>query len=194
MTEIEKIEYAKAYIDKLANGINPLTDQPIPDHELLNHVRISRCLFYVSDVLRQVAENGGIGKPEKKEKKKKQPFHLSAEDRLKIQLSAVPIPVSEITRRINELIDTEQMAKITYRQIAEWLIEAGFLTMENDQNGKHYRRPSPAGEKLGIFTERRQSERGPYTVTLYCQEAQQFIVDHLDAILENSRRVKETSC
>ena len=81
MTEIEKIEYAKAYIDKLANGINPLTDQPIPDHELLNHVRISRCLFYVSDVLRQVAENGGIGKPEKKEKKKKQPFHLSAEDR-----------------------------------------------------------------------------------------------------------------
>lgn len=29
MTEIEKIEYAKAYIDKLANGINPLTDQPI---------------------------------------------------------------------------------------------------------------------------------------------------------------------
>ena len=26
------------------------------------------------------------------------------------------------------------------------------------------------------------------------QEAQQFIVDHLDAILENSRRVKETSC
>lgn len=194
MTEIEKIEYAKSYIDKLANGINPLTDQPIPDHELLNHVRISRCLFYVSDVLRQVAENGGIGKPEKKEKKKKQPFHLSAEDRLKIQLSDEAISVSEITRRINELIDTEQMEKLTYRSITQWLTEIGFLNQDYDRRGKRYRRPSSEGEKLGIFTEFRQSERGPYTATLYSLTAQQFIVDHLDAILENSRRVKEASC
>ena len=26
MTELEKIEYAKSFIDKLANGINPLDD------------------------------------------------------------------------------------------------------------------------------------------------------------------------
>lgn len=30
MTEIEKIEYAKSFIDKLANSINPLDDSPIP--------------------------------------------------------------------------------------------------------------------------------------------------------------------
>lgn len=29
MTEIEKIAYAKSFIDKLANGINPLDDTPI---------------------------------------------------------------------------------------------------------------------------------------------------------------------
>ena len=40
-----------------------------PDNEddVINNVRISRCLFYVSDVLRQVIENGGvIGAPAKK--------------------------------------------------------------------------------------------------------------------------------
>ena len=31
MTELEKIQRAKMYLDKLANGINPLTDQPTPD-------------------------------------------------------------------------------------------------------------------------------------------------------------------
>ena len=27
MTELEKIAHAKTYVEKLANGINPLTDQ-----------------------------------------------------------------------------------------------------------------------------------------------------------------------
>ena len=56
MTELEKIAYAKTYIEKLANGINPLTDQPVPDADSINNVRISRCLFYVSDLLRQIVE------------------------------------------------------------------------------------------------------------------------------------------
>lgn len=51
MTDLEKMQRAKMYIDKLANGIDPLTDSEITDDSVLNHVRISRCLFYVSDIL-----------------------------------------------------------------------------------------------------------------------------------------------
>ena len=51
MDEREKIAYAKSFIDKMAEGINPLTGEQIPDGELLNNVRISRCLFYVSEIL-----------------------------------------------------------------------------------------------------------------------------------------------
>ena len=61
MTELETIQHAKNYLDKLARGINPLTDEPVPEEELINNVRISRCFFYVSDVLRRVLENGGVG-------------------------------------------------------------------------------------------------------------------------------------
>ena len=50
MTELEKIEYAKSFIDKLANGINPLDDTPIPDDDIANNVRLSRCFFYVSSM------------------------------------------------------------------------------------------------------------------------------------------------
>ena len=58
MTELEKIAYAKSFIDKLANGINPVDDTPIPEGDIANNVRLSRCFFYVSDILRQVIENG----------------------------------------------------------------------------------------------------------------------------------------
>ena len=55
MTELEKIAYAKSFIDKLANGINPINEEAVPDDDLINNVRISRCLFYVSEILERVA-------------------------------------------------------------------------------------------------------------------------------------------
>lgn len=45
MTELEKIAYAKMFIDKLANGINPLDDQEIQDTDIVNNIRVSRCFF-----------------------------------------------------------------------------------------------------------------------------------------------------
>ena len=68
MTELEKIEYAKSFIDKLANGINPLDDSTIKEDEVVNNVRLSRCFFFVSDILRQVIENGGVVSKKAEEK------------------------------------------------------------------------------------------------------------------------------
>ena len=65
MTELEKIAYAQTFIEKLANGINPLDDTPIPEGDIANNVRLSRCFFFVSDVLKKVCDNGGIGRVEK---------------------------------------------------------------------------------------------------------------------------------
>lgn len=111
MTELEKIAYAKTYIEKLANGINPVTGQVVPDDDVINNVKISRCLFYVSDLLRQVVENGGIS--QSKAKIVKQPFQLDYEARKQFRYSESPIPISEIAKRINELIPIKNMQKLS---------------------------------------------------------------------------------
>ena len=80
MTELEKIERAKMYMDKLANGINPIDDTMAPDDDLINNVRLSRCFFFVSDVLRQVIENGGT-KSAVNKKLKKLPLEIPMEKR-----------------------------------------------------------------------------------------------------------------
>ena len=54
MTELEIMQRAKAYIDQLANGINPIDGTCVADSDVINNVRISRCLFYVSDILKRV--------------------------------------------------------------------------------------------------------------------------------------------
>lgn len=117
MTELEKITYAKIYVDKLANGINPLTGQQIPDSDIINNVKISRCLFYVSDILRQVIEQENHSP--RKVKIVKKPFQLDYEARKIFEYSEFPISISEITRRINALIRPDEMKKLNYKHIAD---------------------------------------------------------------------------
>ena len=109
MTELEKIERAKLYMDKLANGINPIDDTMAPDEDIINNVRLSRCFFYVSDILRQVIENGGVGTTEKPKKEKKEPLQIPFEKRSSFAFSEKPIPASEIARRINDLGNSEKL-------------------------------------------------------------------------------------
>ena len=118
MTELETLERAKMYMEKLANGINPIDGSVIPDEDIVNNVRLSRCFFYVSDVLRQVIENGGVT-PQKKTKK--EPFSLTVEQRETFEFSAVPIPISEISKRINTLSTNEDMSTLSYAVIRDWL-------------------------------------------------------------------------
>lgn len=182
MTELEKMQRAQMYIEKMANGINPLTDSSVPDEDLINNVRISRCLFYVSDVLKQVIGSGGTEKSSPK-KNKKLPFGITAAQAANFGYSDVPITVSEITKRINDICDNEKMKKLPYRFITDYLISAGFLTLVQNENGRPIKRPTDAGIKIGIQVEERHSDNGPYYVVVYSKEAQKFIIDNIEAII-----------
>lgn len=186
MTELEKIAYAKAYVEKLANGINPVTGQEVPDGDVINNVKISRCLFYVSDLLRQVVENGGIYQP--KAKIVKQPFHLDYEARKQFRYSEIPISISEIAKRMNELIPVENMQKLNYKYLLDWLMESNFLELIPGVNGKMTRNPTRNGTMLGITLEHRESPRGPYSVIVYNLEAQKFLLDNLDAVITKIKK------
>lgn len=189
MTELEKIEYTKAFIDKLANGINPLDDTPIPDGDIANHVRLSRCFFYVSDILRRVIENGGITAPEirvsRQKKPEKQDFTLSEEVRATLQASDDPVSVSEIAKQLNDLIDQETMKKISAAKINQWLLEQGFLKTIKLANNKQRRTPTQKGSEIGIFTEERNGQYGKYIAVLFSSSAQQFVYDHIDVIAKS---------
>ncbi len=67
--ELNKLESAKEFLGKLANGINPINDEFIPNDDTVNDVRISRCLFYVTDVLNQLIEADGNIQNKKNKKK-----------------------------------------------------------------------------------------------------------------------------
>ncbi|MEE1138696.1 MAG: hypothetical protein U0M02_09490 [Acutalibacteraceae bacterium] len=180
MTDLETIARAKMYIDKLANGINPLDDTAIEENDVVNNVKISRCLFFVSDTLQKVIENGGITI----QKIKKAEFNITAEELEKFDYSDDPISISEITKRINDITDTENSKKLSYISITSWLIEIGMLVETKNAEGKKKKHPTSEGAEVGIFVEEREGQNGPYHVVVYNKSAQKFIVDNFLTLIE----------
>ena len=169
MTELEIMQHAKGYLDKLAKGIDPLTDREVPEGEIINNVRISRCLFYVSDVLRQVIENGGVIGAHSK-KGELAPYALPFEWRSRYTFGEWPLSASQIAQRLNT-------------SITKFLLQSGLLFEEEAPSGNKNKRPTEAGWKLGISTQQRSGQNGDYTAVVYDRQAQQFILDNLDAII-----------
>ena len=116
-------------------------------------------------------------------KPKKLPLEIPIEKRSQFAYSEVPIPASEIAKRINALSDNDAMQKLTYSGILTWLTEIGMMEWALAPDGKHTKRPTKIGEETGISVEERTSSNGPYQVVVYNNAAQHFIIDNLDAIL-----------
>ena len=180
MTELEKIAYAKSFIDKLANGINPLDDLPLSETDVASNARLSKCFFYVSDILRQVIENGGTT-PLKK--KRKIAFSITQEQLLHFSYSETPISITEIVKKINELIDVETMQQLSYRQFVVWLMSINALSERPTESGKTQKYPTELGMQLGISLETRNGISGEYHVVVYNKKAQMFILDNISAII-----------
>lgn len=181
MTELETLIRAKEYIDKLSNGINPLTDEITDENDLINNVRISRCLFYVSDVLEKVIAAGGITAVAEK-RNRRRGFYITEEQRAQLTVFDCNVYAKDIVDRINELTAENGAKKFQAKWITAFFLSIGMMKIVDGT-----KRATESGEELGIITKQRFSEKmGTYWVNQYTPDAQQFIIDNIDAIVANA--------
>ncbi len=181
MDDFDLLYNAKVIIDKLANGINPLNGAPVAEDDVVNNVKITRCFFYVSDVLRKLIEKGGTVKEKKTAKTS---FSITDEELAAFEYSDAPIALTHVIARINSLVNLEKIKKITYKPVVTWLKNIGLLEDSNGRYGKAKTCPTQQGEEMGISIEKRLGRSGVFFATYYNRNAQEFIVNHIQAISE----------
>lgn len=178
MAELETMQRAKMYLDKLSRGIDPITDREMPEDAVLNNVRICRCLHYVSGVLEQVIANGGVvGKREGT------PFVIDRARMANIRLTQTPVSLTEFTGNIVACMGDPNMKKPNAKAITGWLTQQGLMELVNDAEGKPRRLPSEQGQRMGMSTKMRQGQNGEYLAVYYDANIQRLILDHLEEIL-----------
>ena len=181
ITELEKMERAKMYIDKMAEGINPITNEYAPENDTINNVRISRCLFYVSEILEKVIANGGeVTQVVKSTGGSRNFFFITDEQLDRLSPRENSCYAKDIAEDIKAVTVENNTAKFQATWITEWLVSVGML--EQTEKGKC---ATDAGVSIGIESQLRQSiQKGEYFVNMYSPEAQQFIFDNIYAVIE----------
>lgn len=178
MTELETMQRAKMYLDKLAQGIDPITNQDVPEDSVLNHVRLARCFFYVSSVLDQVIANGGvIG-----QRVKTMDFVITPEQMDRVQIQDYPVRITEFTEAVYQAIQNSEMKKPGVKKITDWLLAQGLMIQITGSDGKSHRIPTEQGLRMGMSTRLRQTRDGEYQAVYYDKSMQRYLLDNLMAI------------
>ena len=175
MIDVEKLNSAKAWIEKLANGINPLNDELVKDDDLINNVHISRCLFYVSELLGEINIGTSV------ERRSRKPFFLSKNDAVNIPIS-IPNGIANFVRLVNGYIP-EGMEPLSAGQTIKWLRNEGLMKEVQKEDGHKTNLPTEKGNSIGITTEVQRNPEGiDYQRVVYSVDAQRFMLNNIEAI------------
>lgn len=182
MTELEKIAYAKSFIDKLAIGIDPTDGTLIPDGEVVLNPRLSKCFLYVADILSKIIDNPSTWT----EMYKTNEWIVTPDVLARIECSVLRVSISTLAKRVNDALRSTR--KFTAIEINNWLLHEGYLTRIATSDNKMTKRPTQKGINLGITTDEVIKENGQAKYYVRCNvDAQRFIRDHLSDIIEFSK-------
>ena len=170
------LSHAKSYIDALARGINPLTGEAVRDDDVINQVRISRCLCYVSDVLQEV-----LARETAKQKPGEVPFSPQALDLSQFAFAPDGLTATHFTDAVNAC-RPESMKKLPVIAVTRYLTAHAYLREEIRGNKKR-KRVTPLGQRIGIAEIERTGDFGTYYQLLYTESAQRFLLEKLSEIV-----------
>lgn len=179
--DMKKLETALIYLQRIADGNNPINNLPADEDSVLNNPNVIRCMFFIKDVLEEVKRNGGyIGKKARRSDKLEFPIEM-----LKSFVYREDKAISRFVNQLNEGLDVNIYKKLNYKSITQWLKINGFLQEEdNIEFKKIITMPTQKGTQLGIRAERRSNGSGMnYIILIYGKQAQEYIVQNIEKIL-----------
>ncbi len=193
--DLDKLERALVYVDRIAEGRNPVNNTPYKEDSVLDDPNVIRCMFFIKEVLVEVKNNNGlIGRGNKIAKKDFPVDSLASFTYLEDKT------ITKFVAQLNEAIDENEYQKLSYKVITDWLKENGYLQeMQDTKIGKRVTLSTEKGNEAGITHSLQTSMSGAsyYRVT-YNREAQEFLVRMLPEIVrteqagEECRTVEET--
>ena len=184
LVDTKKLEIAIQYLQRIAEGHNPVNNIPVDDDSVIKNPNVVRCMLFIKEVLEEVKRNDGyIGRrPRTNRDSSKQEYPLEV---LKEFRYSEDKSVSRLVDQFNGLTDLTVFQKLTYKPIIAWLKQNGYLRDEQDEGTSKKRTlVTEKGSEVGIKSELRKDSKGQEFVYItYGRTAQEFIVSNMDKIL-----------
>ncbi len=177
MTELQILKNAKACLELLAKGIDPLTKQPVPENDVVRKQGIIQYLNFVAEHLQK-----NIQKEQEKEKNTFVRFYISPERAASFQAENEPVTITKIAKKINEGFAPDENGFIPNAALSYWLESKGLLLRQLKEDGSFRRIASDKAVDYGITNI--YAKNGNHKSVIYNTQAQQWILDSIEEISE----------
>ena len=204
MNKRRVIQHAKGYLDLLSKGIDPISQKEVDPASIVAEPRLQKCFAFVSDLLEELLANDGhvalsydgadappnASAPQYELVRKKDPFRLSQEQRGRVMIAKGPVTPIAFVNHINRVIDSEAMEKLSIKSINTWLLKNEYFSQTKQPAviTKTVMKPMMKAVDIGIEeAETTDPKTGEIKSRIVLtQKAQQFLLDNLDRILEET--------
>ena len=204
MNKRRVIQHAKGYLDLLSKGIDPISQKEVDPASIVAEPRLQKCFAFVSDLLEELLANDGhvalpydgadappnASAPQYELVRKKDPFRLSQEQRGRVMIAKGPVTPITFVNHINRVIDSEAMEKLSIKSINTWLLKNEYISQTKQPAviTKTVMKPMLKAADIGIEeAETTDPKTGEIKSRIVLtQKAQQFLLDNLDRILEET--------
>ena len=179
--DLTKLDVAIKYVERIADGRNPVNNVPLENNDILNNPNIIRCMYFIKDVLEEVQNNGGVigGKSGKEPAL---PFPIEILDRFSYVEDK---SITHVLNQIYEPIAESNIKKVSVTKVTAALKDDGYLLDElNPETGKTRKVPSVKGKELGIYMLEREYNGRMYQSVTYNRNAQEYVVSLVRKLAE----------
>ena len=182
--DIRVMEHARKYLLAMAQGVNPLTGEVIPDGDLVKDPRIAKCLEYTAEKLRIFALYAG------NDFKKKPPFYMTDEQKAQLKPLEGSVAIRDFFDKVNEIASTNYTVKFSHFWAYNMLYRNNIITKSG--NDAQSMEVTETGKGLGFLSQKAQRKDGSeYVLLLMNENAQQFIIDHIDEVINDGIAFRE---
>ena len=209
MNKRQVIQHAQSYLDLLADGTDPNSQEMIGEDSVVSRPQLKKCFQFVSAILREVLENNGLvlldmENPQASPPapitvngsayelvRKKAGFNLTSDQKRDVLISRLPITPSEFLKNVNRLVDSAAMEKLSSKSVNAWLQKNAYIAQGKTQvvMNKTVWRPTRFAEEIGI-TELDVPDPKTGEIKrqlMFSPQAQEYLLSHLEEIAAESK-------
>ena len=180
------------FAEKMKDGLDPTTGIDFDGDTILKSTSVKRYNRKIAEILRDIIRsidasriydynNTGKGKI------RKIGYTLSKEEKQSFTYESEHVSISKLVYYMNSCCEP-YMKKIHATDITAYLEYHGYLETKTMMDGRNYKVATEKGKEIGIINEKRKNKYGnDYSVNMYNKNAQKFIVDNIEKILNSEK-------
>jgi len=177
INELDKIENARAVLQGIAKGIDPLTGELISENTFLQDSRIIRCFYFITEILDNVS-NGSYNRNNNLPN-----FIITPEQKSRVVMSEGRIGVNEFSKCINTCIDTNISKKLTGVELNKRLKKLGILSETSTSDGKTRTITNENSFEFGFEMETRSFKGAEYEMVCMNDKGKKYLMDNIEGIM-----------